>query len=157
MRSGASHRSRDRGTYFRIPQRPAARKRLARYWPIELDIHNTKLTALRQHAEERWLIYLRSLPMRQLSSADASAAAERLWTRLTEEIDAITPPNASPTDEGGVLMSWTRGAHVEIEVLGDGTYEWFYRDRRSDTTRSGEVADESVPDELLVRLREVLV
>jgi hypothetical protein len=94
--------------------------------------------------------------MRQLASPNAAAASERLWTQLTEEIHDLTPPNASPTDEGGVLMSWTCDAHVEIEVLLDGTYEWFYRDRRSDTTRSGEVTDETLPDEVVVRLREVL-
>lgn len=159
MRIGAgrhSHRTRERCLDLRFTQRSGARTRMSRYWPVELDIHNSKIAALRENAGERWLRYLRSLPMRHLSTSTAAAASERLWTRLTEEIEAITPPNASPTDDGGVLMSWTRDAHIEIEVMPDGTYEWFYRHRATNTTRSGQVNDESLPDEFVLRLREVL-
>src|SRR5205085_4721084 len=132
----------------------SARKHL-RYWPLDIDIHNRKVAALRENVEERWTRYLRAMPMRRLATAASAAACERLWTRLSEEVERLLPPNASPTDEGGVLMSWTRGAHhVEIEVLPNGTYEWFYRHRPLDIAVGGLEDDDNVSNELIAHLQQ---
>jgi len=115
------------------------------------------LDELQDSPTDRWFRYLRSLPARNLARPQAAAAAERLWERLTEEIASLTPPNASPTDDGGVLMSWMEhGYHVEIEVMPSGAYEWFYRHRESDTTDGGSVEDETVSSQLVTYLGRVL-
>jgi hypothetical protein len=76
---------------------------------------------------------------------------------MREEFEAITPPNASPTDDDGILMSWTcNGRHLEIEMMSDGTYEWFYRHRASNTAEGGENNDETLAEPLLAHIREVM-
>jgi hypothetical protein len=80
--------------------------------------------------EERWMSYVRSLADRQLATVGVAFATEQLWQRLRTAVPAITRPNASPTDELGLSMSWNRGRHyLEIEVHPSGEYDWFYRDR----------------------------
>jgi hypothetical protein len=102
-------------------------------------------------AEEQWLSYLRSLASRKLATPAVAVAAENLWRRLRASVPAITRPNASPTDEGGLSMSWNLGRHyLEIEIRPSAKYDWFYRDRdlgRSDRQRAQAV--EAAPtDEL---------
>ena len=128
-----------------------------RYWPLELDLHISRLANLPKNAVDRWHAYLSSLPLRHLATERAAAATEGLWNELSEELEApIPPPNASPTDDAGVLMSWQlNGHHLEIEVMPDGAYEWFYRHRVSDMDESGSDESGEVSDRLLVRLREV--
>ncbi len=101
--------------------------------------------------EERWLSYLRSLASRQLASPAVAVAAEHLWLGLRASVPAITRPNASPTDEGGLSMSWNLGQHyLEIEIRPSAKYDWFYRDRdlrRSDRQRAQTV--EAAPTDVL--------
>ena len=157
MMSRTSPARRQQRIPFGFP-RPSADspQRLLRYWPLDLDVHNRKIEELRSNPFERWLRYLRSLPARGLASVSAAAAAERFWARLSEEVERATPPNASPTDDGGVLMSWTaHGHHVEVEIATSGTYEWFYRHRASDTTDAGVIDDEGLPQELVEHVKQV--
>jgi hypothetical protein len=105
--------------------------------------------------EEQWLSYLRSLASRKLATPAVAVAAEHLWSGLRAAVPAITRPNASPTDEGGLSMSWNLGRHyLEIEIRSSSKYDWFYRDRdlgRSDRQRAQSV--EAAPtDELKNRL-----
>ena len=86
--------------------------------------------------EEQWLSYLRSLASRKLATPAVAVAAEHLWRGLRASVPAITRPNASPTDDGGLSMSWNLGKHyLEIEIRPSSRYDWFYRDR--DLGRSG--------------------
>jgi len=81
-------------------------------------------------SEERWLSYIRSLAQRELATAGVAVATEHLWRQLRTAVPTITRPNASPTDELGLSMSWNRDRHyLEIEVHPSGEYDWFYRDR----------------------------
>lgn len=80
--------------------------------------------------EERWMSYIRSLAHRELATVGVAVATEHLWRRLRTAVPTITRPNASPTDELGLSMSWNRDRHyLEIEVHPSGEYDWFYRDR----------------------------
>jgi len=157
MRSHTSHRRREQRVTFGIPQQlTASPQRVLRYWPLDLDVHRERLEELRNNPVERWFRYLRTLPARHLASAAASAAAERFWVCLSEELERVSPPNASPTDDGGVLISWTeRGHHVEVEFDPTGSYEWFYRHRESDTADEGVVEDDSVSPALVEYVRRV--
>jgi hypothetical protein len=93
--------------------------------------------------EEQWLSYLRSLASRTLATPAVASAAGNLWRGLRAALPAITRPNASPTDEGGLSMSWNLGRHyLEIEIRPSAKYDWFYRDRdlgRSDRQRAQRV------------------
>src|ERR1043166_7861703 len=157
MRSQTSHRNREHRMMFGPPRRTHATSgKLLPYWPTDLDLHNRQVMELRNDPAERWCRYLRSLPERKLAVREAAAAAERLWILLTEEMN-VTPPNASPTDDGGILMSWTEhGHHLEIEINTTGTYDWFYRHRASDTTDSGIVEDETITPQVIMYLNRVL-
>lgn len=158
MRSQPSHRLREQRMSFGVPrQLPSSPQRFLRYWPLDLDVHNRRLSELRNNPSERWFRYLRSLPSRKLATSAAAAGAERLWVILKEELETVAPPNASPTDDGGVLMSWTHdGHHVEIEFTPAGTYEWFYRHRISDTTDGGATDDETLNPRLVQYLKRVV-
>jgi hypothetical protein len=118
-----------------------------------MSLANAEQTVL--SPEERWLSYLRSLASRQLASPAVAVAAEHLWRGLRASVPAVTRPNASPTDEGGLSMSWNLGRHyLEIEVRASSKYDWFYRDRdlgRSDRQR-GQPAEAAPTDALKSRL-----
>ncbi|HEX3068779.1 MAG TPA: hypothetical protein VHX14_09385 [Thermoanaerobaculia bacterium] len=105
--------------------------------------------------EEQWLSYLRSLARRKLATPAVAVAAENLWRGLRASLPAITRPNASPTDEGGLSMSWNLGRHyLEIEIRSSSKYDWFYRDRdlgRSDRQRA-QIVEEAPTDVLKSRL-----
>ncbi|MBV9494774.1 MAG: hypothetical protein JOZ54_11060 [Acidobacteria bacterium] len=157
MRSTELPRERYNFLEMCFPEEAAGLRQLARYWPLDLDLHEQKLEQLRQNPRARWQRYIRSLPMRHLATSAAASTSERLWIQIAEEVDQVSPPNASPTDENGVLMSWTRsGHHLEVEVMNDGTYEWFYRHRASHTDDGGSESDDIVPDTLFERLRQVM-
>ena len=109
-------------------------------------------------AVERWGVYLRSLQTRGLTSGDVAVAAEQLWSSLRGSVASVTPPDASPSNDGGLLMSWDRnGLHMELEVLADCTYEWFFRQRSLDISEGGaEVSVDTISPELASRIRQVL-
>jgi hypothetical protein len=109
-------------------------------------------------SEEQWFSYLRSLARRQLATPAVAVAAEHLWRGLQASEPAITRPNASPTDEGGLSMSWNLGKHyLEIEIRSSAEYDWFYRDRDlgcSDRQRA-QVVEAAPTDALKSRLRAI--
>lgn len=157
MRSSEARRTSRHSIGPCLPYESKSPRKHFRYWPLDLDIHNKRVAALRENTQERWARYLRSLPLRNLATAESAAASERLWTRLTEEIEQLVPPNASPTDDGGILMSWTKsGHHLEIEVMPDASYEWFYRHRALDVAEGGFEDNDNLRDELVGRLRQVI-
>jgi hypothetical protein len=114
---------------------------------VSMSFANAEQTVL--SADERWLSYLQSLARREPSTVPE--AAEQLWLGLRASVPAISRPNASPTDDGGLSMSWNLGRHyLEIDTRPSGEYDWFYRDRdlgRSDRQRAQAV--EAAPTDVL--------
>ena len=109
-------------------------------------------------AEERLLTYLKSLPERKLTEEGVSIAAQEVWHRLRHLLMRVVPPNARPTDDGGLRMSWTtNGRYLEIEIaVSAATFEWFYRDTKAQVSDGGEnVPVAEIPASLLDRLREL--
>lgn len=109
--------------------------------------------------DTRWLDYLNGLEHRQIVHADVTTAAKLLWSNLRARVSLLTLPDASPSNAGGLFLSWDRnGKHLEIEVLSDTTYEWFFRERATDISEGGPapLPAGSIPGKLLVRLNEVL-
>ena len=129
------------------------------YWPVDLETHIRNIERLiacvhaPQDTAARWTSYLASLPARGLATAEVSSSTIQLWESLVD-IASVAPPDASPTADGGLLMSWDRADHhLEIEVLNDASYEWFYRNRRLGKTASGVGATgDDIPEELVARI-----
>ena len=128
-----------------------------------IGISNSKGTiaqATELDAEERWLAYLKSLSERKLANEGVSTVAQQLWYRLRQLDGAIRPPNARPTDDGGMRMSWTEnGRYLEIEIAADAaTFEWFYRDTSAKISDGDDaIPVTETPNQLLSRLRDLIV
>jgi hypothetical protein len=105
-----------------------------------------------------WLAYLRSLPDKRTVSFVVANNAERIWRYLRPLANNIAIPDAAVTEGGGLFMSWDRGKHhLEIELLPNGRYEWFYRNRSTDAF-AGEYnypATTVLPPALLAQFRLV--
>ena len=104
-----------------------------------------------------WLDYLRSLPAKGAISYVAENTAEKIWRKLRPLANNVSVPDAAVTNDGGLFMSWDRGAHhLEIELHPNGRYEWFYRNRSTDNF-GGEYDYPSIliPPDLLTQFRLV--
>ena len=78
------------------------------------------------------------------------------WQELRSSFRGAFPvPQASPTPDLGLLMLWDRDRHhLEVEIYEDGTYDWFYRDRETESYLGDEgLALDFRPPELLDHLR----
>jgi len=107
--------------------------------------------------EERWSTYLNSLPARQLASEEVVDAARQLWRNIRQLYDRATPPNARPTDEGGLRWSWVSGGRYLEITLFLATYEWYFRDSNiSLSDGDEEVPVTTVPAKLVDALRKLL-
>jgi hypothetical protein len=88
---------------------------------------------------QRWTDYIRSLSERQVITPLVSSTVDKLWATLRQSVPKIYPPDASPTDDGTLLMSWIREEHhLEIEVMASGAYIWFYRNHKLNKDYIGE-------------------
>lgn len=87
-----------------------------------------------------WDRFLQSLAAPQGGFPPARAKQIReLWQILERTGESIRPPYAAVTAAGGLSMTWDGGSHhFEIEVLPDGTYDWFYMDRHSEDRAGAE-------------------
>jgi hypothetical protein len=85
--------------------------------------------------------------------------SEAAWDVLVEMIDVVGPeleiPDAIPGVDGKLFYTWKRdGQYLELEMLPDGTGEFFFRDGAtgdiwSEAFRLGQ----SLPSEAIARLR----
>lgn len=122
-----------------------------------LSFHHERLANLTHDPDERWLSYLRALPQRDLTADAVNDAMELLWQDLRRSVPNIHPPDASPTDDRTLLMSWDRDQHhLEIEVMPSGKYLWFYRDHDVNSDEIGEGAPaEPLSEDLLAHARKI--
>lgn len=76
-----------------------------------------------------WQAYLASLGERGLSPSHAREVS-RLWKQTCAVVGGLAEPQAAPTPEGALLLSWDNGDHhVDVEVFDGGRLEWFYSHR----------------------------
>lgn len=95
---------------------------------------------------EAWNTYLDSLSGVTEVSAQAVETTRRLWASLRQRIPSLIVPAADPLESGTLQLVWDAGrTHVDVDVLPNGAFEWFYRDRTTGLT-SGE--DDCAPDAL---------
>jgi hypothetical protein len=97
----------------------------------ELDI--LRRQRLAEYSSE-WLAYLSKLKERP-DYAALALRVEEFWGWISGKLWA---PEATPTDEGFLLV-WDRDEHhLQVEFFQDGSYDWFYRNRDSDEVSSEE-------------------
>lgn len=98
-----------------------------------LEVQSEAVSRAAMEPERSWERFLRDLatPLGALSPQTARQVLE-LWQAIERSGEEVPPPFAAATESGGLSMTWDRGRHhFEIEVLSDGTYDWFYMDRNA--------------------------
>jgi hypothetical protein len=107
----------------------------------------------------RWIDYIRSLSKGNLVATTVEHATDLLWRQLCQSLPSIYPPDASPTEDGTLLMSWLRDEHhFEIEVMPSERYVWFYRNHELNRDYIGEGSpSEALTPEFMERARAVFV
>jgi hypothetical protein len=103
-----------------------------------------------------WLAYLERLqyPPGRFSITHVQAVV-RLWGELKAQLGAdLSPPLTQPTGDGAIQLAWDDGEHyLEIEVLPDARFHWYFRDRLTNQTAGTEQPVDRLPPELTQRLR----
>jgi hypothetical protein len=85
--------------------------------------------------------------------------SEAAWDVLVEMFDVVGPdleiPDAIPGVDGKLFYTWKRdGQYLELEMLPDGTGEFFFRDGETGETWSEEFRlGQSLPPGAIARLR----
>jgi len=98
------------------------------YRACRADLETLRRQRLEEYASD-WLAYLTKLKERPEYAALAPRI-EEFWHWISEKLWA---PEATPTDDGFLLV-WDRDEHhLQVELFQDGSYDWFYRNRDSDT------------------------
>ncbi len=98
-------------------------------WPRPVLVYSNPKPA----RDTEWLSYVRSLAANRVVPQIVATNAEQMWRRLRPLALDIAIPDAAVTDSGTLFISWDRGVHhLEIELLPNGRYEWFYRNRDTD-------------------------
>ncbi len=80
-----------------------------------------------------WERYLDRLPEEGVGITSQHVATFReFWKGLNVRLQARLPlPVTQPTDSGAIQLAWNRGSYcVEIDLYQDGSYDWFFRDRK---------------------------
>ncbi len=81
-----------------------------------------------------WQAYLDRIRESSELRVGIAETVRDVWTELTRRIPGLDPPHAAPTEDGELIMVWDRGHnHFEVEITTRDKYEWFYRDRQTDT------------------------
>jgi hypothetical protein len=114
----------EEGEWLRSLNRPV----IAEYQSSRRKLEEIRDARLREYAME-WEAYLAQLdsPVAEDVRLAWSSLKQRLWA-----------PEAAPTEDG-FRMVWDRGPHhLQIEVFPGGRYDWFYRDRDTETVQSEE-------------------
>jgi hypothetical protein len=119
---------------------------ISRALPLQLKVTASLESCLKQLSRLRsqrlsayrseWANYLAAL---SLSSPALAEDATLLWSRYESY---LWPPEASLTEDKGLLMVWDLDQHhLQIEVFSNGSYDWFYRDRG----KAGYQSEEDLP------------
>jgi hypothetical protein len=95
----------------------------------------------------QWLCYLERLH-------DVTGDLARgLWDALCSLGTRVPVPQAGPLPEGGFQFVWDRGEHhLEVDILPDRSFEWFYRNRRTGDVAGDDSAAGALPEVVRAQL-----
>lgn len=99
-----------------------------------VNLNGRRETASRSLAEQ-WTSYLEQLEASQGVEPQVAATVQSFWKQLREDLRrSPRPPVAGPTEQDTFILVWDQGKHhFEVEFLGGGEVEWFYRDRETES------------------------
>lgn len=85
------------------------------------------------NSDSKWVEYIRGLESTGALSGSQAGTCVFLWWEAQTALGSELPfPHTGPSPSGSIIMAWdSTRHHVDIEVLLDGTFEWFYRDREA--------------------------
>lgn len=164
MKAIAFARRQIRPIAVRIPsERSRSRRGQFRWWPVEIEPHKQLIADLQRSAaattnkiKNGWLAYLRKISDEQVVAPAAARTAIEIWGILTKDAPTVIPPNARPTEDDGLRLSWNRaGAYIEILVASDGAVDWFYTDTNDTYDGEDNLSIDASLDALVARLRDM--
>ncbi|MCA9677589.1 MAG: hypothetical protein KC464_21380 [Myxococcales bacterium] len=107
--------------------------------------------------DEGWQALLRTLDARAAAGAACSAQRSQFtatWRRATTQAPSLLRPAVGYSSDGVLLASWSfahlPGRVFTLDVLPDGSVEWFHQDGSEIHGSEGPVPE--LPDEALERL-----
>jgi len=87
--------------------------------------------------DARWINYVRDMTEQGVNATIARTTGW-LWHNMRRSVPQAFPPDASPSEDGTLLLAWSRGSrYLEVEVAQSGEYVWFYRDHNTPENDSG--------------------
>lgn len=112
---------------------------------IDLQRSSCYESSVRLEPDRPWRRYLATLGASELFPRLQISAVERIWDALRRQIVDLPVPRTQPTVDGAIQVAWYGNNRVaEIDVLRDGTIEWFFKDRATNMAQGSE--DEHLPD-----------
>lgn len=107
-----------------------------------------------------WKLYLKSITAPQ---GDAGSELLRrvltFWETLSHRVTPDCPlPITQPTRDGAIQLAWNSGQkYIDIEVLPDGNFHWYFRDRETGQVLGTEDDPvEKVAPEFFAKLTELV-
>ena len=122
--------------------------------PFRLLVGETR-PAVPTNEQERWNAYMASLAEGTVGLSTMHArAVQSTWWKLWRKVGLpLRHPAAGPGGDLGFQMSWnTDRCYLDIDIAEDGTFEWFFKDRRDGSFAGSDDESLTSPPEELVRL-----
>lgn len=122
---------------------------------------STRLAAIGNDAapsatELGWTTYLRSTIVKHVAR-EQHLAAIQIWESLRQLSSRFPLPQAGVVDGGRFAMAWDVGRyHIDVEIDGDGAFDWFYLDRISGDAEDGERCSVNRLGALVRRAQEII-
>jgi hypothetical protein len=123
---------------------------------IELEKSINRGSSVSLEPDRPWRRYLQGLAQEGTFSAAHIQKVERIWDELRRRAAVPLPiPRTQPTGRGAIQIAWYSNRYtVEIDVVPDGRFEWFCRDRVSgEISGTDDEPTEEITAELLTILR----
>lgn len=102
-----------------------------------IEVHEFDASAIdSRFPSQQWDKYLQ-----RIRNEPYGAAALALWKNVSQY--NVDIPSAGPyEDEDIIQFYWSQDEHhIDVDIFHDGSFEWFYRNRNTNETDSGEQRD----------------
>lgn len=105
--------------------------------------------------KDPWIAYVARLPNRELADALEGLMA---CLKVSLRKGVLPRPTAIPDESGSAIhLAWDRGDHhLEIDMASNGSFEWFYRNRRTNEIDGTEEEPERAVGDALARRLELV-
>jgi hypothetical protein len=108
--------------------------------------------------ERSWLAFLDALGTPDGSATPAQADLVRsFWKRLLAEAgDSVAAPTTAGRSDEGFVLVWDRSEHhLDVDLLDEGSLEWFYSNRRTELFegQEGLLTGAALPEPILRYLK----